>query len=293
MKSIVNTIGDSTPAGIVLNMPRHEYDRIERLNMSSISCGLLDHEEVDTLAIKYRFEGEPEHVSQSTKDLRDSGTLAHIMMLQPERLESDVAVWEGEERRGQQWTQFLQENRSRLVVRRKDFDEVSAACREFRFNPQLNELFRDLDVEVAVFSDEHGIKTKGLIDAVSRGDFCRMLDIKTTWTRIKSQAVRTSIRTFHNREKMAAYSRWYERESGRKIDRCLNIYLQMTPPYGIRIVHFSEAAIEWGTMRMMDAVRQVRACIDSGKWPVFCGKDLADVAEFEMPVEGEQQLDWD
>ena len=108
-KSINDIANDPTPNGIRTEMPRHEYDAVCRLNMSSISEGFLDHEEVDPLAIKDRFEAKPEFVSQTTKDFRDKGTLAHMMLLQPERIAHDVAIWKGGDRRGSDWQKFLAE----------------------------------------------------------------------------------------------------------------------------------------------------------------------------------------
>ena len=292
-KSINDIANDPTPNGIRTEMPRHEYDAVCRLNMSSISEGFLDHEEVDPLAIKDRFEAKPEFVSQTTKDFRDKGTLAHMMLLQPERIAHDVAIWKGGDRRGSDWQKFLADNPSRLVVRQCDFDEVSEACREFRFNPRLLQLLSDIDVEVAVFSQHHGIKTKGLIDAVTRGEFCRILDLKTTWTgKLTERDCNISIRNFHNREKLAAYSTWYAKESGREVERCLNVFLLMRPPYRIRIMEFPEFAIEWGLMRTSFAIKKVADCLDRKKWPIFCGSGLVDVAQFEMPHEEDDQVDY-
>jgi len=92
---------------------------------------------------------------------------------------------------------------------------------------------------------------------------------------------------------MAAYKRWYEKESGREVIGCYNIFLSMVPPYAIRMVKMTTIALEWGQMRFLYAIDQVQRCLDDGKWPTFVANDYADVKQFEMPYEGEEvQLDF-
>ncbi len=280
--------------GIVTGMPRADYDIIHRLNPSSLTAGLLGHDEVDPTAIKYAFEN-PETIvrAQSSQDRLDRGNLAHMLLLQPERIATDVAVWKGSRRQGAEWDGFETENAGKIIVRRDDFIEVSAACKAFRFVPMLNELLTDLEAEVAMFSREGNIHVKGLVDAVTSGSVCRIIDLKTTEAGFAWNTIERTIRDFHYREKMAAYKRWYERESGREVIGCYNVFLSMNKPYRMRVVKMTSIALEWGQMRLLTAVDAVAKCLDSGRWPMFCGDDMADVAKWEMPYEGEEvQLDF-
>jgi len=122
---------------------------------------------------------------------------------------------------------------------------------------------------------------------------CRIIDLKTTDAGYGWHSTQGTIRDFHNREKMAAYKRWYERESGREVIGCYNLFLSMKKPYAIRIVKMTSIALEWGEMRLSYAIDRTRQCLESNSWPMFVTSDHADVAEFEMPIDGEEvQIDF-
>lgn len=294
MKEISSVLTDcGRKNGIELNMPRADYDAIHRLNPSSIVAGMIDHQEVNPAAIKFAFEDHWKPTTPAAQDRMDRGTLAHLLLLQPERVQEEVAIWKAERRAGAEWDAFKAVNHNKMIVRWEDWMQVNAAVREFRFNPKLNALLTDLDAEVAMFSNEGGIYTKGLVDAVTRGDACKIVDIKTTEAGISWHSTKATIRNFHYREKMAAYKRWYERESGREVIGCYDLFLSMTPPYAMRIVKMSTIALEWGSMRLMTAIESARECLESKQWPMFIGDDVADVDQYEMPIEGEEvQLDF-
>ncbi len=303
-KRIQNITTKSHALGIVTNKPRIAYDSVQHLNPSSISAGFVDHTEIDPAAIKYAFETQ-RSFTQASRDRMDRGTLMHMMLLQPERLGSDVAIWPaGKTRRGgteskpSEWDEFNATFGHKLIICQEDYDIVSEAHQALRFHPVLTELLTNLDAEVAIFSSENDFYTKGLIDAVTRpketsaGVITRkMIDLKTTEAGFSERAIDTTIRNFHNREKMAAYRRWYIRESERAGTRdfedidCLNVFLNMEKPYGIRVMEFTTQAIEWGEKRMQSAFDAVRECLALNDWPLFCASGGVMVESWEMEEE--------
>lgn len=304
IKRIENIRTKGHALGIVTNKPRIAYDNVCHLNPSSISAGFVDHTEVDPAAIKYSFETHRTFTAAS-QDRMDRGTLMHLMLLQPERLGSDVAIWPtGKTRRGgteskpSEWDEFRAIHGHKLIICQEDYDQVSAAYQAFKFHPKLTGLLTDLDAEVAIFSSEDDFYTKGLIDAVTKPRETpaglitrRMIDLKTTEAGFSERAIETTIRNFHNREKMAAYRRWYIREAERAgtkdfedID-CINVFLNMEEPYGIRVMEFTTQAIEWGEKRMESAFDAVRECLALNDWPLFCASGDVMVESWETDEE--------
>ncbi len=273
------------PSGIVTGMPRIRYDNIRHLNPSSIASGLVDHMEVDPAAIKYAFESPNKTTQQASLDRMDRGTLAHLMLLQPERVAKDVAIWTGGTRKGAEWDNFETLNVGKFIIRDQDYEAVSEAVTAFRLQPKLTALLTDLDAEVAMFSTEHSFHVKGLVDAVTRGPVCRIIDLKTTEAGISFKSVERTIRDFNNREKMAAYKRWYERESGNEIIGCYNVFLSMVKPYAFRIEKMTTMAMEWGDRRIQTALDEVQRCLDANSWPMFVREDEVLVQEWEMNSE--------
>lgn len=289
MKRIESIRTKTHATGIVVDKPRIGYDAVHYLNPSSIAAGLMDHIEVDPTAIKWAFEnpnGGP--VAAASIDRMDRGTLAHMMLLQPGRVGKDVAVWTGGTRKGAAWDDFSAASVGKLVMREQDYDAVTEAVQAFQFEPMLRDLLVDLDAEVAMFSTEHSFYVKGLVDAVTRGDMPRIIDLKTTEAGFSRKAVERTIRDFRNREKMAAYRRWYARES--KIEKgdiqCFNVFLNMVPPYGVRVQQFTTQALEWGEKRIEMALDAVEECLTLKSWPMFATQaDMVMVSDWETEDE--------
>jgi len=286
--------------GVVVNKPRVAYDGVHYLNPSSIADGLVDHKEIDPAAIKFAFEDPSRTYQQAALDRMDRGTLAHMMLLQPERVGSEVAQWlagkvrrKGTEKTPSDWDEFRAMNAGKLIICEEDYEAVSLAVAAFQFQKQVRLLLVDLDAEVAMFSREHSFYVKGLVDAVTNeiegvdGPMRRIIDLKTTEAGISERQVEYTIRDFRNREKMAAYRRWYAREKDypKHQLKCMNLFLSMTPPYAIRIVDIPSITLDWGERRIVEALGEVQKCLDADKWPmlVSSGEALVESWEEEEP----------
>lgn len=283
LKSINDITSTTVKSGIVKDMPREVYNGVRRMNPSSLASGLVDHVEVDPNSIKFAFESPDRERAAAARDRMDRGTLAHLFLLQPERIATDVAIWTGGTRKSAAWDKFEADNGGRLILKEEDYNAVALACKEFRNVKAVANLLTDLDAEVAMFSSEFGggIFTKGLVDAVTRGSVCNIIDIKTTEAGISYKQVERTIRDFNYREKMAAYKRWYQRESGREVVGCYDLFLSMVPPYAVRLVKISEMALEWGEERIVTALDAVNRCLTDDAWPMFVRDDVAIVSEWE------------
>jgi len=272
-------VDDGIPNGIRLDVGGQTHHARARLSPSTITPGLIDHKEVDPSAIKYAFE-EKREFAAATQDRMDRGTLAHLALLQPEKLTSHVAVWYGGKRAGAEWNEFEAENAKKLIIKRDDYDAVMASVAKLRFNKEINELLSDGDAEVEMLTKEGRIYCSGQVDFVSR-DRCRIVDLKTTDAGISEKSLEYTIRDLRYREKMSAYARWYSRETGREVEQCWNLFLRLKEPVAIVANKFTTQALEWGWMRMQAALDAVDHCLDNG-WPIYFKSDIADVAQWEL-----------
>ena len=290
-RNIRDVITDDGQRGIVLNMPREKYTAIQRMNCSRLVEGLLGPFEIDPVGVRDAFENTRAEPKSSQQDSYDRGTLAHLILLQPEQLVDRVAVWKGKTRHGSEWEAFENEHSGKLIMRPADVADVQRACREFRKTKQVNDLLRPCDTEVAVFSQEGGIFCKGSIDAVTRAGLCVILDPKTVGVGIDSETVRRQIRKFHYREKMAMYARWYTAATGREVDAVYLIFISLPPQrIGVRLVKLTTAALQWGEARMLAVLRAVKECIAKDDWPTFFADDFADVSPWELMPETPLQM---
>lgn len=260
--------------GINVNFPREAYSAIAAINPSSLADGLCGSS-VDVTAIRSSFE----RTYSKSSDGMDRGTLAHMVLLQPERLEFDVAIWTGERRAGNAWKDFESENKGKLIIRQADYDYVLNVMKRWEDHKRVRELLQGTTPETAVFTTEKvsfvndlgdefttNVACKGQIDAL--GDKV-IVDIKTTEVGIDRGSVHSTIRKFKYREKMAMYRRWAAAET--KTNplewRCYNLFVSLGGKPGIHVVELTEDALAYGEHRMLAALSELVSAIDRNKWP--------------------------
>lgn len=228
----------------------------------------------------------------------DRGSLAHLVLLQPERLATDLAVWSGGRRSGSEWCKFQDENKDRLVVTGDDFSSTMEAVNKLRSLPIVAELLCDIEPEVGIFTglniDGLTIQVRGQVDAIRRADILRIVDIKTTEAGIDQYACERTVQQFHYREKMALYRDWVAAETHTDPDewRCYNLFLSLGDRPGVRAMQFTSSALEWGRYRMQKALASVAECLRSKTWPVFAKSDFIDVKPWEIENEPDENIDY-
>ena len=274
---------------IVRNMPREAYNAVSAMNVSTVKPGLVGSKDIDTTMIRDVYEGHRRDPSRAQQDSFDRGTLAHLILLQPEMIPGRVAVWKGGRRVGNEWDAFERENAGKLIMKEADVRDVQAACRSFREVKEVNDLFRPCDTELSVFWQEGDVYCKGMLDAVTRQGECVVIDPKTIITGIDERSVRRQIEKFHYREQLGFYKRGYENVTGRIVDKVYLVFISLPPQrLGVRLEPITDAALEWGADRVLKAIKQVRHCIETDEWPVFFASGVCDLSsneEIEIEVE--------
>lgn len=280
------------PAWHDANMPRDTYRGMARINPSALAAGLIGLGQIDTLAIKQTWES-PDSTKRTAaqQDRLDSGTLAHLAILQTELLVEKIAIWTGKIRAGAEWDAFQDEHADKLIVRSSDYAETMAAVKAVQHEPLVSETVRGIQAELCLFATEtvngnQHLNVKGQVDGINFNKRI-IIDLKTTEHGIDSRSVERTIRQFHNREKMALYRRWAAMASGTNADewRCYNLFVLMTPPYGVNLVKFTTGAMEWGEERMLDALSEVGQRLTADDWPIFANEMVMSVEQYELQDE--------
>lgn len=289
--------------GLSPNFPREAYSAIPAINPSSLAKGVRP-DGIDPLAIRNAYEKK----FGKSSDAMDRGTLAHMILLQPERLDVDVAIWPDDAtRRGKVWDEFQAANFGKLIIRQKDHDFVSAVMRRWEGNPRLKRLVEGLSPETAVFTHEEvwipnqitrdmvmlRVACKGQIDAIDVKNRV-IVDIKTTEAGIDKRSVHNTIRNFHYREKMSLYRRWAAKETQTEPQDwvCYNLFLSLGEDPGMHIAEFDLDALAWGEDQMLKALQRLIVCIDRSEWPVPIAESVVGVEMWEVQEE-EVEIEYD
>lgn len=301
MKDISDIITAHKPKSeIIRGLPVDQYRDLIAINPSSLASGLIGVDDVDPCAIKLAWEN-PDSTARTAaaQDRLDRGTLAHLMVLQPELIMDRVAIWRGGRRSSNEWEQFQEENSGKLIMTARDYHEVATATNLMRTQPEVASLLVGISCEVAMRGGEQCrhmdgyLNVKGQVDAVNFASRT-IVDLKTTEAGVDRRSVERTIRQFHYREKMACYRRWLAAgtETDAEAWKCYNVFMSLTPPYGVVIAKFTTMALDWGQERMLNAMASLESCLQSNVWPMFLREMFVAVEVWEMDDGDNGDLDY-
>lgn len=275
-------IDDGRPAGVVRGVSRIDYASIRRMNSSSLKAGLLGSSDIDPNLIRSTYENTRPEPAASLQDSFDRGTLAHTILLEPEKLVDSVAVWSGDRRAGTEWKEFNEANKGKLIMRAADVREVQSACRAVRSIQPVNDLLRrKRDTELEVFGKVSKTFCRGLIDSVTIDDGpITLIDLKTTSQSIDEESITRTIRRLCYREQLGLYANLYEQATGKQIDKVFLLFVSLETS-GVRLVRLTTSALQFGFARMVAAIESVERCIESNDWPTFYAESICDVSSWE------------
>jgi len=263
------------------------YKGRRAINPSSLAAGLRDYLQVDVRAIRNALHGTQSEPSAQAQDRMDRGSVVHMALLQPERLGTDIAVWNGKVRKGAEWDAFEHDNAGKLIMRQSDYELAMSVANDVRYHEMCVNQLRDCKPEVAMFTTEDGVDVRGQVDSVSIKRRV-IVDIKTTDSGVSDRDCESTIRRFHYREKMSLYRRWISRitETDPYSWKCFDLFISMDAASpAINLVRISEDALQWGEARMINALQCYQAAVAANEFPIMATESCVSVAAWEMSEE--------
>jgi hypothetical protein len=238
------------------------------MNPSTLVAGLRG-DDYDPFAVKWAWEVPS--TRKSNQDTLDRGTLGHLFMLEPHRVNQAVAIWPaGKRRAGSEWDKFQEVNQHKLIIRDEEFHEIMFGCAQARATDAVTRLLDGVDIEQAIIWPEGDIRCKGRVDAIKPVDhmgIVNIVDLKTTENGIDNRSTDRTTISLRYREKMSLYRRGVSRALGiDKYDiRCTLIFVQPSPPYGVNVKPISSDALDMCEEKMLTLLGRVRECIRRGQ----------------------------
>jgi len=131
------------------------------------------------------------------------GTMVHRAVLEPERYQESVAVYDGY-RRGKEWKAFEEENQGRDILTVKEALDVKACADRLMSHPFAGGLLSDLsEAEKPFHITQCGVPHRGIIDGITSW---AMLDLKVT-QRVDHHSLQRTIWDFKYYMQAAIYER--------------------------------------------------------------------------------------
>jgi hypothetical protein len=271
---IRDVMTDDPIRGVYPGISREEYMAASGMNPSTLKKAWAGGA-IDVVSGKHAYEhrnGKPKQ--QAKIDQMDRGTLGHMVMLEPERVETDVAIWTGKVRNGNDWVEFQIEHSGKLIVRRVDYDQTKRACEAIldglQKHPHILGLIAEGQSEVAIYSEEDGMQVRGQMDWVnSKAGYEGIPDLKFTERSLEQHNIDSNVKRFQYDLSMACYARWMDREFSKRLANFTNITFCTTKPYGVAVTRYGPQALEFGWDKAERAMKALKAAIEADEWPML------------------------
>jgi len=151
--------------------------------------------------IKFRdqyIRNEKSPTPQGLQDAFDVGTLVHTAILEPEKLKGSYVVYTGAKRAGQEWTDFKEANKGKMIINKTMKASAENAVKATNKSIIAKALFKDGQAEQSFFVNFMGIKVKVRTDWLKRDyivdgmnhDLSAIVDLKTTTGNVRD-AIKT------------------------------------------------------------------------------------------------------
>lgn len=249
---------------MMIDCPREAYDTIEALNISRLKRARVSprhyqccaHRETPSLAL---------------------GTLAHMMTLEPHRVDAHVAVWDGKVRRGKDWDAFEAENGGRIIAKPDEIIAAQAIADAVHSHPVSADYLRAGAPEVTLRWDIAGRACKGRADWIDQGRDL-VVGIKTG-VDIAPRAFGAAVMRYGYDLQWAWYADGYETITGRK-PTMVEIVVESREPHDVIVYRVPAAVLDRGRSEYQRLLQIVTECERTGVWP---GQAAGEV-EVELPA---------
>ena len=206
------------------------------------------------------------------------GKLCHSALLEPERFERDIVVFEGT-KRGNEWKEFQYENAGKEIVTVEESAQLAAMIAAVHWRPDAKALLTEGDREASMFwtLTDCGI-CKGRMDVYSPN---HIVDLKTTGdiTRFQNTAAQLLINIRVG---------WYQLGVEAITGKLLPVYIiavEQNAPFDVRVYEYDSEALALGRDISLATAKRYRACQGTGVYPGVC----SDIQTLRLPEWATQQ----
>lgn len=188
----------------------------------------------------------------------EKGSLIHKLILEPDKVDIELAIWKGKVRRGKEWDEFQAANNGKMIIKESDYYEAKHIADRVLGNetvmPLLNQITQtefyfkfDYDDEIIV----HGFKDGAGDDIV--------MDLKTG-SDVSPRKFRRSIIDLGYHVQGALYT-WENREP------YYILGVETTAPYNVQMFRLDEEFIEAGRNYVTHLINTFKEWVADGQKP--------------------------
>ena len=252
------------------DMPREEYDRLDRVNWSRLKNILRS-------PAHYRhglLEARPD------TDALKRGRAVHLAVLEPERFPVECVVWHGGRRAGKEWERFVEEHADREILTEAEYELCLSLNAAVRASPDAARYLAGGRSEVTVtweasappLGEDAGWRfaCKGRLDSVSP---LAIVDLKTTKDASPEGFGREAWRYRYDAQ-AAFYADGYEAATGQRLPYVL-VAVEVAPPHVVQVYRVEDEILEVGRDAYRSCLGRLAACRTSNAWTGYAEGEMA------------------
>lgn len=244
--------------GIYESMSWEKYRPLQRMNPSTLKAGRVSMKHL-------RYAETAQDKDTRAKSL---GRATHTAILERDRFDETVAVWEGH-KRGKAWSEFKAENEGLDILTEPEYENLVGMAEAVSNEPLALDALRGCSPEVTLICEEHGVPCKGRMDAWRVG---HIADLKTA-ARIDPYRFGREAERMGYHISLGLYRRWARSLTGK--DHSVSIIaVESSPPYDVMVIPMDEAVLDSGEARGVALIQAYRHCKKTNVWPGVSGGEL-------------------
>lgn len=274
---------------LVFDLPDSEYHEVLAPEVAYYSSSQLKDamKDIETFHGKYISKSIDTSVSPQTQSNFDIGQLYHCMVLEPEKVDSQFALFTGVKKAGKRWEEFKEANEGKIIVNKRQWTTAEYIANAARNNEVCSDLLNEGFPEVSLFVELHGMRIKVRADWI---DFERgfILDMKSTSGGVKNpDEIKKKVSNLHYDLSAALYLDAFNAYLGMKGEPLIKEFkwcFDSKDNGASKVYTASEKMIEVGRAKYMKAIENIKQGIkENWEFPdtnTYLDPIVWDVQEF-------------
>jgi len=209
-----------------------------------------------------RILKKPREEKRNT-DAFDTGSYVHSVLLEPETVETDYAIFPDWVKRGKAWDAFKEDNKGKIILSKPQKKKIDAMIPYYLNNKTAVDLLKGVEPEVSLFTTIDDVNIKVRADALHE-EKGFIVDIKTSGFVIDQEEFKATMDKFSYKLSAALYLKAFEESLGKGLDFYFIVLGKVN--LGCEVYKLSHKSRQEGMEEVRKAIKIYKNCLETGDW---------------------------
>lgn len=220
---------------------------------------------------------EKESIGES---VASDGTLAHSLVLEPEKFDEEYAVFDGWKKIGKEYDEFSSKNLDKHVVSKSQLKKVQSWVNSFNKLAPAKALISNGHAEYSLATELEGVKIKVRADYINLTNQY-IVDIKTSSLPSDVESFKGAVKNYGYDISAALYLMAFEKFYNCEIN---NFYFIVLGKKDIQcqIYRLSDQTRIIGKSKILKALQQLKYCMETNDWTSCVSTNTINMDEYQI-----------